>query len=41
MDTVKKILAAPTSPTAGEGVMKGEMLAKPVKIVTARRVVGP
>lgn len=38
MDTVRKILAAPTSPTAGEGVMKGEMLAKPVKIVTARRV---
>lgn len=38
MDTVKKILAAPTSPTAGEGVMKGEMLAKPVKIITARRV---
>lgn len=38
MDTVKKILAAPTSPTAGEGAMKGEMLAKPVKIITARRV---
>jgi len=37
MDTVQKILAAPTSPTAGEGVMKGEMLAKPVKIITARR----
>ena len=37
MDTVKKILAEPTSPTAGEGVMKGEMLAKPVKIATARR----
>jgi peptidyl-prolyl cis-trans isomerase A (cyclophilin A) len=37
MDTVKKILAEPTSPTAGEGVMKGEILAKPVKIVTARR----
>lgn len=37
MDTVKKILGAPTSPTAGEGVMKGEMLAKPVKIITARR----
>jgi peptidyl-prolyl cis-trans isomerase A (cyclophilin A) len=40
MDTVQKILAAPTSPTAGEGVMKGEMLAQPVKIVTARRVPG-
>ena len=41
MDTVKKILAEPTSPTAGEGVMKGEILAKPVKIVTARRVATP
>ena len=38
MDTVKTILAEPTSPTAGEGVMKGEILAKPVKIVTARRI---
>lgn len=37
MDTVRKILAAPTSPTKGEGVMKGEILAKPVKIITARR----
>jgi len=37
MDVVRKILAAPTSPTAGEGVMKGEMLAKPIKIITARR----
>ena len=38
MDTVRTILAEPTSPTAGEGVMKGEILAKPVKIVTARRI---
>ncbi|HEY9235949.1 MULTISPECIES: peptidylprolyl isomerase [Phenylobacterium] len=38
MEMVQKILAAPTSPTAGEGVMKGEMLAQPVKIVTARRL---
>lgn len=37
MDTVRKILAAPTSATKGEGVMKGEILAKPVKIITARR----
>ncbi|WP_420145584.1 peptidylprolyl isomerase [Sphingobium sp.] len=37
MDVVKAILAAPKSPTAGEGVMKGQMLEKPVKIVTARR----
>ncbi len=37
MDTVRKILAAPTSPTKGEGVMKGEILANPVKIISARR----
>ncbi|WP_309646674.1 peptidylprolyl isomerase [Phenylobacterium sp.] len=37
MDTVRKILAAPTSATKGEGVMKGEILAQPVKIITARR----
>jgi peptidyl-prolyl cis-trans isomerase A (cyclophilin A) len=38
MDTVRKILTAPVSPTAGEGAMKGEMLDPPVAIVTARRV---
>lgn len=38
MDVVKAILAAPKSPTAGEGVMKGQMLAQPVPIVTARRI---
>lgn len=38
MDTARKILAEPTSQTAGVGVMKGEMLAKPVKIISARRV---
>ncbi|MEC3912071.1 peptidylprolyl isomerase [Sphingobium sp. CR2-8] len=38
MDVVKAILIAPKSPTAGEGVMKGQMLAAPVKILTARRV---
>ncbi|BBF69092.1 peptidylprolyl isomerase [Sphingomonas bisphenolicum] len=38
MDVVKAILAAPKSPTAGEGVMKGQMLAAPVTIRTARRV---
>jgi peptidyl-prolyl cis-trans isomerase A (cyclophilin A) len=30
METVKKILALPVSPTAGVGVMKGEMLKKPL-----------
>lgn len=38
MDVVKAILAAPKSPTAGEGVMKGQMLEAPVKILTARRM---
>ncbi|WP_340316065.1 peptidylprolyl isomerase [Rhizorhabdus argentea] len=39
MDVVKRILAAPRSPTLGEGMMKGQMLAAPVKIISARRVV--
>lgn len=38
MDVAAKILIAPTSPTAGVGVMKGEMLARPVTILRARRV---
>jgi peptidyl-prolyl cis-trans isomerase A (cyclophilin A) len=38
MDVVKRILVAPTSPTAGVGVMKGQMIAAPVKILTVRRV---
>lgn len=38
LDVVKAIVAAPKSPTAGEGVMKGQMLERPVKIVTARRL---
>ena len=38
MDVVKAILAAPKSPTAGEGVMKGQILEQPVKIITARRL---
>jgi peptidyl-prolyl cis-trans isomerase A (cyclophilin A) len=38
MDVVKKIFAAPTSPTKGEGVMKGQMLEPPVKIIKAVRV---
>ena len=37
MDVVRSIQAGPKSPTAGEGVMKGQMLQQPVKIVTARR----
>jgi peptidyl-prolyl cis-trans isomerase A (cyclophilin A) len=38
MDVVRRILAAPTSPTEGEGVMKGQMLAPRIKILTARRL---
>jgi peptidyl-prolyl cis-trans isomerase A (cyclophilin A) len=38
MDVVRKILAAPTSPTEGEGVMKGQMLDPRIKIIKAERV---
>jgi peptidyl-prolyl cis-trans isomerase A (cyclophilin A) len=38
MDVIRKIMASPTSPTLGEGVMKGQMLAPVVRIATARRV---
>ena len=38
-DVVRKIWDAPRDPLKGEGVMKGQMIAKPVRIVTARRVV--
>jgi len=38
MDVVRTIQSAPTSPTLGEGAMKGQMLAKPITIKTARRV---
>ncbi|MFN3558859.1 MAG: peptidylprolyl isomerase [Brevundimonas sp.] len=38
MDLVRAILVAPKSPTEGEGVMKGQMLAPPVQILSAARV---
>ena len=38
MDFVHRILAAPTSPTEGEGVMRGQMLDPRIRIITARRV---
>ena len=41
MDIVRGILAAPTSPTKGAGVMKGQMIAAPIRILTARRVKVP
>lgn len=37
MDIVRRILAAPRSPTAGVGTMKGQMLAAPVRILSSRR----
>jgi peptidyl-prolyl cis-trans isomerase A (cyclophilin A) len=40
MDVVQKILGMPTDPNRGEGAMKGEMLVKPVKITSVRRVTG-
>lgn len=40
MDVVKTILVAPTSPTKGEGVMKGQMLDPVVKITKASRISG-
>jgi peptidyl-prolyl cis-trans isomerase A (cyclophilin A) len=38
MDVVKKIYDLPLSTTLGEGFLKGQMIEKPVKIITARRV---
>jgi peptidyl-prolyl cis-trans isomerase A (cyclophilin A) len=37
MDTVRRLLAAPTVPNAGRGPMRGQMIEKPVRIVSARR----
>ncbi|MBX3562103.1 MAG: peptidylprolyl isomerase [Sphingomonas sp.] len=37
MDVVRRILDSPTSPTEGEGVMRGQMLEPRIRIVTARR----
>lgn len=38
MEVIWKILDAPTSPTKGEGVMKGQMLEPKVRIVSVRRL---
>lgn len=37
MDVIRQILASPTDPNAGEGAMRGQMLAAPVSISSARR----
>lgn len=39
MDVVRRILNVAVSPTAGEGPMKGQMIASPVKIISVRRLV--
>ncbi len=38
MDVVTRIFGAPINPDEGTGFLKGQMIAKPVKIVTVRRV---
>lgn len=38
MDVVRKIMATPTVPGVGSGSMNGQMIAKPVPIISARRV---
>ena len=37
MDIVRAIFEAPTDPDKGEGFMKGQMLAEPVKVIRVRR----
>jgi peptidyl-prolyl cis-trans isomerase A (cyclophilin A) len=41
MDVVMALWNAPLSPTKGEGVMRGQILEPPIKIVTARRAAAP
>ena len=38
MDVIRRIWTSPTSPTEGEGVMRGQMLQPRIRILTARRV---
>ena len=38
MDVVRRIYDVPLSPTAGQGVLKGQMIERPVRILTVRRV---
>ena len=37
MDVVRRIMDMPTSPTKGEGIMKGQMLEPTVPVKSARR----
>lgn len=38
LEVIRKIIVMPTDPNRGEGAMKGEMLAKPVRILKVSRV---
>jgi peptidyl-prolyl cis-trans isomerase A (cyclophilin A) len=38
MDVARKIYDVPLSPTLGQGILKGQMIAKPVKIISVQRV---
>jgi peptidyl-prolyl cis-trans isomerase A (cyclophilin A) len=41
MDVVRHLLDAATDPSKGAGIMKGQMIAAPIRIVTARRTATP
>jgi peptidyl-prolyl cis-trans isomerase A (cyclophilin A) len=41
MDVARKIYDLPLSATKGEGVLKGQLLERPVRVLTVRRVVMP
>lgn len=41
MDVARKIYDVPLSPTAGSGILKGQMIDKPVRILAVRRVKMP
>ena len=41
MDVVRKIYDVPLSETKGQGVMRGQMIEAPVKIITVRRMDPP
>jgi peptidyl-prolyl cis-trans isomerase A (cyclophilin A) len=41
MDVVHKIFDAPLSPILGAGILKGQMIEKPVKVISVRRVPMP
>lgn len=41
MEVIHRIQDAPTDPNQGEGLMKGQMLSAPIRILSARRVPAP